>query len=336
MSHTPTVSIGLPVFNGAHYLREAIEDFLLQTYTDFELVVSDNASTDETEAIVREASERDERIRYVRNGTNIGALPNSNQTFEMARGRYYILAAHDDRHAPDFLGSLVAALDSDPDAVLAYGRTTLIGEEGEALRKDPTTGKYVSSDGQMVRCGQDLERLMPVETVSRYRAVLRSSDVNAPIHGLFRREMLAEIGEHQIHGSDRLIVSHAALLGRFVFVDAPLFAFRIHADSTVFLDREAWVERETGQADLDSPFATLHTFGNYLRAVSQSPLTGIECAHAYAATFGYALRPTVIRNIFLPGLDNYFGWRRWPWQRKAKAQFAAPSDPANSKTGTHA
>ena len=325
MLHTPTVSIGLPVFNGARYLREAIEDFLRQTYADFELIVSDNASTDETEAIVREAAERDERIRYVRNRTNIGALPNSNQTFEMSRGRYYVLAAHDDRHAPDFLGSLVAALDSDPDAVLAYGRTTLIGEEGEALRKDPTVGKHVSSDGRMVSYGQDLERLMPVQTVPRYRAVLRSSDVNAPIHGLFRREILAEIGGHQIQGSDRLIVSHAALLGPFVFVDAALFAFRIHADSTLFLDRDAWAQRETGHADLLSPISTLLTFGNYVRVVGRSPISAAERMRAYMATFGYAVRPTALRNTFLPGLDNYFGWRRWPWQRRPEAGIAAPS-----------
>ena len=336
MPHAPTVSIGLPVHDGARYLCAAIEDFLQQTYEDFELIVSDNASTDETEAIVRELAEGDERIRYVRNEVNIGALPNSNRAFELARGKYFCLAAHDDRHAPDFLGSLVAALEADPGAILAYGRTTLIGEEDEALRLDPASGMYFSSDGKLVPCGKDLERRLPAETVSRYRAVLRSSDVNAPIHGLFRHELLAEIGGHQIHGSDRLIVSHAALLGRFVFVDAPLFAFRIHNGSTFFLDREAWVERETGQADLDSPFATFRTFGNYLRAVSRSPLSGAERVRAYIATFGYAVRPVALRNTFLPGLNNYFGWRRWPWQRKAKARFATPPDPANSLTGTHA
>jgi len=336
MSHTPTISIGLPVFNGARYLREAIEDFLRQTYTDFELIVSDNASTDETEAIVREASKRDERIRYVRNNTNIGALPNSNRVFELAQGRYFCLAAHDDRHAPNFLERLVAVLEENPDAVLAYGRTTLIGEEGEALRKDPATGKYVSSDGQLVWCGQDLERPMPVETVSRYRAVLRSSDVNAPIHGLYRRDILAEIGGHQIHGSDRLIVSYAALLGRFVFVDAALFAFRIHADSTLFLDRDAWAERETARADPLSPVSTLITFMNYVRVVRRSPLSAAERMRAYMATLGYAVRPTALRNTFLPGLDNYFGWQRWPWQRKAKTQFTAPSASANSTKGIHA
>jgi len=199
MSHTPTISIGLPVFNGARYLREAIKDFLQQTYEDFELIVSDNASTDESETIAREAATRDERIRYVRNETNIGALPNSNQTIELARGRYFCTAAHDDRHAPNFLERLLAALEQQQSAVLAYSRCVLIDEAGEPLRAVPERGLHAMPNGRAVDYDQKLECPLPDDTVKRYHAVLQSNDVNAPMHGLFRRSVLERVGGHQFH-----------------------------------------------------------------------------------------------------------------------------------------
>ena len=336
MSHNPTVSIGLPVHNGARYLREAIGDFLHQTYEDFELIVSDNASTDETEAIVREAAALHERIRYVRNETNIGALPNSNRTIELARGRYFCLAAHDDRHAPDFLERLVAALEENSDAVLAYSRCVLIDEAGEPLRAIPERGLHTMPNGQTVDYDQKLERPLPSETVKRYHVILQSNDVNAPTHGLFRRRSLERIGGPHFHGSDRLIVAHAALLGRFVFVDEPLFSFRIHSGSTLFLSREEWAKRETGEELGASPLATLGTLRNFWKAVGQTDLDAGEKIGAYSATVAFAFRPAAIRRALLPSPDNYFGWKRWPWQRDPKARFAAPSRPATSTTGTHA
>lgn len=309
----PTVSIGLPVYNGARYLRAALDDFLRQTWTDFELIVCDNASTDETEAIVREAMARDVRIRYVRNATNLGALPNANKTVELSRGRYFCLAAYDDRHMPDFLEHLVQALGADPEAVLAYGRSVLIDADGEPFRYDRATRCYVDGAGREVRYVHDLENTLPVDPVARYRAVLKSRGVDAPIHGLFRMDALRQTAGHQLYGSDRLIVAHAALLGRFAFVDAPLFHFRIHPASTLYLDRAAWAERETGAAAAGKLTGTLRTFVNYMSAVAASPLAGRHRLVAYRATLGYAIRPQVLKNLLLPGPDNYWGWRRWPW-----------------------
>jgi len=335
MSHTPTVSIGLPVFNGALYVRAAIEDFLQQTYTDFELIVSDNASTDETETIVREAAASDHRIRYVRNGTNVGALPNSNQTIKLARGQYYCLAAHDDRHTPDFLERLVAALEENPDAVLAYSRCVLIGDDGKPLQAIPDRSLHAMPNGETVDYDQKLERSLPGGTVKRYHAILQSNDVNAPTHGVYRRHSLERIGGHHFHGSDRLIVAHAALIGQFAFVDEPLFSFRIHSGSTLFLSREEWAKRETGEALGASPLATLGTLGNYWRAVGQTDLNVWEKIGAYSATVAFVFRPAAFRRLLLPNPDNYFGWKRWPWQRDPKAGLSAPSDPVNSTKGAH-
>src|SRR5687767_6393032 len=101
----PLLSIGLPVYNGQRYLHAALDSLLGQDFDDFELIIADNASTDETEAICREFAARDRRIRYHRNTANVGAVPNHNLVFELARGKYFKWAAHDDECHPGMLRS---------------------------------------------------------------------------------------------------------------------------------------------------------------------------------------------------------------------------------------
>jgi glycosyltransferase involved in cell wall biosynthesis len=89
VTRTPRVSVGLPVRNGANYLREALDSLLSQTLADFELVIGDNASTDGTEAICREFAARDDRVRYVRHDTDIGAPRNFNFVFPESQAPYF-------------------------------------------------------------------------------------------------------------------------------------------------------------------------------------------------------------------------------------------------------
>jgi glycosyltransferase involved in cell wall biosynthesis len=101
--NTPKVSIGMPVYNGEKYIREALDSLLAQTFTDFELIISDNASTDRTEAICLEYAKNDSRIRYVRQDENKGMDANSKFVLDEARGEYFMWAAHDDVRSPDFI-----------------------------------------------------------------------------------------------------------------------------------------------------------------------------------------------------------------------------------------
>ena len=130
---SPRVSIGMPVYNGERYLATAIESILAQTFPDFELIISDNASTDRTEEICRSYATRDTRIRYYRNEQNLGSNRNFNQAFGLATCPYFMWAAHDDLRAPDFVARCVNALDANPDVVLAYSKTTSIDENGDPL-----------------------------------------------------------------------------------------------------------------------------------------------------------------------------------------------------------
>ena len=111
LNNKPRVSIGMPVFNGENYLAEALDSLLTQTFSDFELIISDNASTDKTEEICRAYAVRDQRIRYFRNQENLGASRNYNRVFELSSGEYFKWAAHDDLCAPEFLGRCVDVLD---------------------------------------------------------------------------------------------------------------------------------------------------------------------------------------------------------------------------------
>jgi glycosyltransferase involved in cell wall biosynthesis len=113
----PKVSIGMPVFNGKKVIREALDSLLKQTFTGFELIISDNASTDGTEAICREYAARDPRIRYVRQSENRGIAANFNFVLDEAVGEYFMWAACDDTRSPDFLEVNFKFLSENPEYV---------------------------------------------------------------------------------------------------------------------------------------------------------------------------------------------------------------------------
>ena len=106
MNEVPRLSIGLPVYNGEKFLAESIESLLGQSYEDFELIISDNASTDGTADICRRYAQQDPRIRYIRQQQNIGSAPNHNFVIEQARGELFKHASHDDLYARDLVRTL--------------------------------------------------------------------------------------------------------------------------------------------------------------------------------------------------------------------------------------
>jgi glycosyltransferase involved in cell wall biosynthesis len=136
------VSIGLPVYNGERYLETALESILAQTYGDFELIVSDNASQDRTGEICLDYGSRDARIRYSRTEFNLGAAANYNRVFAASRGRYFKWAAHDDVYAPEFLSRCLETLESNPLAVLCYSPAIFIDEGGAEIGRETPTGDY--------------------------------------------------------------------------------------------------------------------------------------------------------------------------------------------------
>ncbi len=209
----PRVSIGLPVYNGERYLAEALDSIVSQTYADFELIISDNTSTDGTEDICREYASRDERISYHRSDVNRGAAWNYNRVFELSRGEYFKWASHDDRCAPTFLERCVAALDSAPDVVVSFPRTTVIDAEGGTIDMEE----------------DDLPLDSP-DIVRRFAACLNPMKLcHNVIFGLIRRDILAGtrlIGTYL--ASDRSLVAELSLYGPFEELPERLFFRRKH------------------------------------------------------------------------------------------------------------
>ena len=130
---TPRLSVGLPVYNGEDYLTESIEALLGQTFEDFELIISDNASTDGTADICRRYAKQDSRIRYIRQSRNLGCNPNHNFVIEQAEGELFKLASDDDLYARDLLKRCIDALDEYPHFVLAHSWSALIDASGTVV-----------------------------------------------------------------------------------------------------------------------------------------------------------------------------------------------------------
>ena len=223
----PLVSVGLPVFNGSNYVALAIESVLHQTLTDFELIISDNASTDDTEAICRRYAAADPRIRYYRNASNIGASANFNRSFALASGKYFKWAAHDDTLAPTYLERCAATLEANPDAVLCQSLVQLIDADGKSV------GVYDS----------ELQGADSASPSVRFAALVISTHWCTESFGLIRAEALARsrlIAPY--FASDRALCAELALLGRCLQVPEPLFMNRDHPDRCV---RTAYPDRRT-------------------------------------------------------------------------------------------
>ena len=229
----PQISIGLPVFNGEPFLSEAIESVLNQSYTNLELVISDNGSTDGTEAICRAYAAQDSRIRYFRSDDNKGASWNYNRTFELARGEYFRWFAADDILAPTLLEKSGAILDKHAEIVLCFTGIVDIDSDGNELEVKYST---VQSDAP--------------EAHLRFRGLgeVRPSHNCEEVFGLVRSALLARTKLIDNYpDSDRTLLAELGLYGPFFEIAEPLFLHRLHDQGSVTAnptrhDRAIWFD----------------------------------------------------------------------------------------------
>jgi glycosyltransferase involved in cell wall biosynthesis len=117
MMALPKITVGMPVYNGEDTLRPVLDSLLAQSFSDFELVISDNASMDDTANICQEYAAKDSRIRYVRQEKNLGGIGNFKFVFDEAQCEYFMWAASDDIRSPDFIELNYTFLSENPDYV---------------------------------------------------------------------------------------------------------------------------------------------------------------------------------------------------------------------------
>ncbi|NER36168.1 MAG: glycosyltransferase [Oscillatoria sp. SIO1A7] len=241
--NSPLVSIGMPVYNGDRYLRLALDSLLAQDYDNFELIISDNASTDKTSEICREYAARDSRIRYYRNPINLGATKNFNLVFELSAGEYFMWAAHDDLWDKTYVRKCAEKLQKNPNAVLCSSEAKLINEEGNQL-VGVKYNRELNTAGLSVR--------------ERVRRLIGQINWYESIYGIIRPEALRKTNLlSDRYGSDVIILMELMLLGEFAKVTEPLFSYRLRLEQ----DHEEGVEK---------PYTNLAK--NLLEAVRESSL----------------------------------------------------------------
>jgi glycosyltransferase involved in cell wall biosynthesis len=298
MNDIPRLTIGLPVYNGENYVADAIESLLGQTFEDFELIITDNASTDGTAEICRQYGKLDPRIRYVRQPRNIGIGPNHNFVVSEARGEFVKWASHDDLYARDMIERCVQALDEYPDVVLAHPWTAMIDGSGEVI----AAIEY------------------PLNTSSpsapeRFRSTLFANggdDTGGVVRTkVMRRTTLL----NSFHHADRTITTELALQGRFYQVPDWLYFRRDHpgrSERTSTTIRARCANLDPRRSDrLRHPVARLYGeyVWGYVAAVRNAPLTSAERRTCY----GY--------------LADYLTSRARPGRGRPMATLSAPQAP---------
>jgi glycosyltransferase involved in cell wall biosynthesis len=214
-TRSPQVTVCLPVYNGQNYVGDAIRSVLGQTFEDFELVISDNASTDGTAEICRRAAARDPRVRYFRADTNRGLAWNHNHAFALAGGRYVMWMGHDDVLAAEYLSRCLEVFEQDAGIVVSYAGSTYINGQGNVIKQ-----KILENSGARERPSL------------RFLHILYEGMCD-PIFGLMKRQVLQQT---RLHGafpdSDRVLLAEMALRGRFGLVPEYLFSRRLDTHNT--------------------------------------------------------------------------------------------------------
>ncbi len=261
LNATPRITIGMPVFNGAATIAVAIEALLAQTFGDFELIVSDNASTDATSDIVATLAAEDGRIRYLRHATNIGANNNYSHLAVVARGEFLKWASASDWCAPTFLERCLALLMRDADAVLAAPRTRLFaGERSSALDyPDDIEILDATPSGRLIH----LHSIIQLNNV--FNGLIRLSAL--------RRTRLIEPYQQ----ADTVLMGHLALLGKFLLVDEPLFYRRMEpATSTALQDADAVRRHHYPEATAGMLLQGVKRHIGWFRAAFAAPMPASE------------------------------------------------------------
>lgn len=263
-SPKPRVSIGLPVFNGEKFLQKALDSLLALHYSDFELIISDNASTDRTAEICQAYAAMDPRVQYYRNSINIGAMQNWYRSFQLSSGEYFLGAAHDDAYHPDFLGSCVGVLEKYPEVVVCYTRTKVIDDSGNFVR-----------DFHM-----EIDTMSSKPHVRLYNAI-GVDYLCIQLLGVFRASAFKRVREYAGYsGCDWNTLAELSLLGKIYEVPEYLFYHRLYLGALGVALHSGRSLQELFTLDPGINwrlgFPALIKVRNYFSAVSRAPISPTE------------------------------------------------------------
>jgi glycosyltransferase involved in cell wall biosynthesis len=262
------ISVGMPVYNGEPYLEQAIRATLDQTFEDFELIISDNASSDRTEEICRDFASQDSRIIYIRNDKNIGAANNYNQLFHKSSGEYFRWFNADDLCSNKLHELCLIALEGNPLAIMSYGKTDIIDESGN-----------------LIEHYEDNLNLLQDSAKERFLYYLKKPGLTNAIYGLIRRSVLENtklMGNGSYPAADISLIAELSLYGRIVEVPETLFSRRMHVKAS------SWNRSDDGTqqqfwigSDTKFLMPTFKREFSFINSIMNSPILGRDKLFLY-------------------------------------------------------
>jgi glycosyltransferase involved in cell wall biosynthesis len=286
----PLVSIGVPVFNAERFLPRALDSLVSQTLTDFELIISDNASTDRTPEICEEYLRRDPRIRYIRQPVNIGAPRNWNAVVHEACGVFFKWASGTDYCAAEMLEKCIEVMQADPGIALCYGKTQLVDEHEQPIELYEHDRSFNQSD--------------PSE---RFAQVLSRLWMNNMQSGVFRLDTLRRTRLDRLYPTgDLVLMAELALYGRFHMIDEVLL-FRRHTQNTFTAMLTPLERQQVYEPEATAPvrFIAARRYLDYFFSISRAPIPLTERLRAYKAALRLVIwaRGRLLRELLsaLPG-----------------------------------
>jgi glycosyltransferase involved in cell wall biosynthesis len=315
---TPALSIGLPVYNGQRYLSKALHSLLNQDFEDFELIISDNGSTDGTEIICREAAARDRRVRYVRSDQNRGATWNFRRVFELSRGEFFKYAAYDDECYPTMLRRCMEAMIAGgPEVALVYTESEVIDENSEIIPRDVSPrwdGIATSAQNACVRLWHVLWWVLHGQAT----------------YGVIRSSFLRRLRPCGPVADDWVRLAQLAMLGKIVEIPEVLFRLRRHAANSwngtnTVKQVLRWHNPEMSWPEKALPYRIV-IIVEHIKSVSHLPLTLTEKMSCMPVA------------CFTPPLRNFWIWalrKTGPLRKELRVatgwKALHPSDPDSQK-----
>jgi glycosyltransferase involved in cell wall biosynthesis len=209
----PKVTIGIPVYNGEQFIHKAIDSLLAQTFTDFELIISDNASSDSTSAICQKYLKKDKRIRYFRQEKNMGPLYNFLFLLQQAKSQYFMWAAADDFWSPCFVEKNISILESSKNIVGSISDVEFYGCVPDSLKSNANGSTYRNLIKNQQSSASHEEKLGFYLRFNR----------GIHIYSIFRTDILQKSIIHQIHsGWDQTVILNVLKHGDLHIIDEVL------------------------------------------------------------------------------------------------------------------
>ena len=218
--NTPKVSIGMPAYNAEFYIRRAIDSLLSQTFIDFELIISDNASTDATREICKEYANSDSRVHLISQTNNIGPVENFRCVMDKAVGKYFMWAATDDCWDPSFIEKNYNILENNPKVVASIGRVKMV----TIVNKSPKAVGTFALKGSFL---------------SKVRKYLQATGANSRFYSIYRTNIIKQCySTEKFMGSDFCTIINLLSYGEFYEIDEFLMERSCEGSSSKLLTQQ--------------------------------------------------------------------------------------------------